>query len=81
MTANSSGGFSAQYKAILGGRWFAEYVGSGTYFAAVSRQIHVRVSAAASAGAIGAAALDQLGTATASGLPIGNLAWSFKMRS
>jgi hypothetical protein len=80
MTANSSGGFSAQYKAILGGRWFAEYVGSGTYFAAVSRQIHVRVSAAA-AGANSAGALDRLGITTASGLPIGNLAWSFKMRS
>jgi hypothetical protein len=80
MTANSSGGFSGQYKAVLGGRWFAEYLGNGTYFAAVSRQIHVRVSGAA-AGAIGAAALDRLGITKAKGLPIGNLPWSSKMRS
>ena len=68
MTANSSGDFSAQYKAILGGRWFAEYIGSSTNFAAVSSLIRVHVSGAAANPGISAAALMQLGLARASGL-------------
>jgi hypothetical protein len=68
MTASSSGDFSAQYKAILGGRWFAEYIGSSTDFAAVSGLIRVHVISAAATRVIGAAALNQLGLARAGGL-------------
>jgi hypothetical protein len=68
MTANASGDFSAHYKAILGGRWFAEYIGSSTDFAAVSSLIRVHVSSADATRVISAAVLNQLGLVRASGL-------------
>ena len=50
------------------GRWFAEYIGSSTDFAAVSGLIRVHVISAAATRVIGAAALNQLGLARAGGL-------------